>query len=414
MIDLVLDEETIACNVALKVMGVGGGGCNAVNSMALGMGLENVQFVVANTDVQALAQSCVASKVQLGKKLTKGLGAGANPEVGRKAAEEDVQAIHQCLASTDLLFLTAGLGGGTGSGALPVIAQAAKELGILTIAIVTKPFAFEGARRQKYADAALKELQDIVDTLIVVPNQKLVEIADPNISMLSAFALSNDILKHAIKGISDIITKAGHINVDFADVRAIMKDTGYAIMGTAIASGPDRARQAALQAISSPLLENASVKGAKGILINITGNEKLELQEINKAATLIYEMVSPDANIILGSVIDNSLGDDLSVTVIATGLCAEMTKQVSQEKVIAAQVQLSQAATVTISENVIDNLIETIRAAEEERQAEEQHHEETEERIAASQVTDESFGDDDLDTPTFMRRKDRKHDHTHP
>lgn len=407
MIDLILDEETIACNVALKVMGVGGGGCNAVCSMTLGTDFENVQFIVANTDLQALNQSAVSNKIQLGRQLTKGLGAGANPDVGRRAAEEDLDAISQCLVGTDLLFLTAGLGGGTGSGALPVIAKTAKDLGILTIAIVTKPFAFEGAKRKKHAAEALETLQSIVDTLIVVPNQKLVEIADPNISMLNAFALSNDILKHAIKGISDIITRAGHINVDFADVRAIMKDTGFAIMGTGIASGPDRASQAALQAISSPLLENASINGAKGILINITGSEKLELQEINKASTLIYEMVSQDANIILGSVIDNTMGDEISVTVIATGLCTEATQSVSSEKrqeAVAQATSMYEQKEERTSEDMINHLL-----TEADSSGQKDEHDEMDERILASTMTDQAFDEngDDLDTPTFMRKKDK-------
>lgn len=321
MIELSFEESEKhqVAGACLKVIGVGGAGGNAVNSMIEGQDLENVEFIVANTDAQALNASLATHKVKLGAKVTKGLGAGSNPDIGRRAAEEDLDKIIDHLDNTDILFLTAGLGGGTGSGALPVIAAAARELGILTVAIVTKPFAFEGKRRLKHAEDAAKVLQEAVDTLIIVPNQKLLDLVDPKISMLNAFALSNNILKQAIKGISDIITKTGHINVDFADVKAIMKDMGMAIMGTGIARGNDRARQAAINAISSPLLENVSIKGAKGVLINITGNHELGLQEINEAASMVYEMVSQDANIILGSVIDESMNEDIMVTVIATG-----------------------------------------------------------------------------------------------
>ncbi len=336
MIEFLRDEEAInGCGVNLKVIGVGGAGGNAVNSMIAQGDLTGIQFIVANTDAQALNNSPAPHKIQLGKKITKGLGAGSNPDIGRRAAEEDLDILKELLTHTDILFLTAGLGGGTGSGALPVIASIAKELGILTVAIVTKPFLFEGKRRQKHAEEAFKTIKGSVDTLIVVPNQRLLEMADPKISMLNAFALSNDILKQAIKGISDIITKAGHINVDFADVKTIMKDTGMAIMGTGKASGPDRARQAAIRAISSPLIENASIKGAKGVLINITANDDLELQEINEAASMVYEMVSPDANIILGSVIDKAMGSEINVTVIATGL--ELSTAV--EHIVHQQVQ---------------------------------------------------------------------------
>ncbi|NDD55260.1 cell division protein FtsZ, partial [bacterium] len=327
MIEITLEEELLnTAGVSLKVIGVGGAGSNAVNSMIASGDMETVTFIVANTDAQALNQSPARYKIQLGKKITKGLGAGANPEVGKRAAEEDIDAVKELLEGTDILFLTGGLGGGTGTGALPVIAKTAKEMGILTVGVVTKPFSFEGKRRAKYAEEAFNSIKDILDTLIVVPNQKLLEISDPKISMLNAFALSNDILKQGIKGISDIITRAGHINVDFADVRTIMKDTGMAIMGTGRASGPERAKQAALRAISSPLLENASIKGAKGVLINITGNEDLELQEINEAASMVYDMVSPEANIIMGSVIDKTLGNEICVTIIATGLDALLSK----------------------------------------------------------------------------------------
>jgi cell division protein FtsZ len=401
MIEFAVEEEITPSTggISLKVIGIGGAGGNAVNSMISACDLTNVQFIAANTDAQALNNSSAQNKIQLGKKITKGLGAGSNPEVGRQAAEEDLNAILDYLVNTDILFLTAGLGGGTGSGALPVIARAAKELGILTIAVVTKPFLFEGKRRQKHAEDALQNLDGAVDTLLVVPNQRLIEISDPNISMLNAFALANDILKQAIKGISDIITKAGHINVDLADVRTIMTNTGIAIMGTGRATGIERARQAAVRAISSPLIENASINGAKGVLVNITGANNLELQEINQAASMIYEMVSPEANIILGSVIDDSMGDEISITVIATGLdrtCAS-TKTISVMPAAASLPMPTPEPTVQPEVNVqvvmpaassVDPIVDTPQAVE-----------------IQSLTPDESFDMDSFDTPTFMRKK---------
>lgn len=336
MIELCVDEEKIAkCGATLRVIGIGGAGSNAVNSMITGPENPSVEYMVANTDAQALQLSPALCKIQLGTKITKGLGAGSNPDLGRRAAEEDLDTVVEHVMNSDILFLTAGLGGGTGTGALPVIASAAKELGVLTVAVVTKPFLFEGKRRMKYAEEGIKQLKDIVDTLIVVPNQRLLEVADAKISMLDAFTLSDSVLQQAIRGISDIITKPGHINVDFADVRTIMKDMGMAIMGTGRAKGPERARQATLAAIKSPLLENVSIAGAKGVLLNISGNVDLGLYEINEAATIIHDMVSEEANIILGSVIDSSLGDEIIVTVIATGF---EEQAVVQEKVFAKPV----------------------------------------------------------------------------
>lgn len=321
------EQQAKTTGACLKVIGVGGGGGNAVNSMAESPEMDMVEFVIANTDAQALDTSCVKNKIQLGEKITKGLGAGSNPDVGRRSAEEDLEGVCSYIKGADILYLTAGMGGGTGSGALPVIANAAREMGILTVAIVTKPFVFEGKRRMRHAEEAIKHLKQSVDTLLVVPNQKLLESVDPKISMLDAFALSNDVLKQAIKGISDIIIKPGHINVDFADVRSIMKDMGLALMGMGRTSGEDRAREAALKAINSPLLEDVSIEGARGVLINITGNTDLGLHEINEAAEVVYDLVSEDANIILGSVIDADMGDDIMVTVIATGFDHGMEKE---------------------------------------------------------------------------------------
>lgn len=312
-------KTTAITGACIKVIGVGGGGGNAVNSMATSADMSMVSFMIANTDAQALSLSAVQDRIQLGDKVTKGLGAGSNPDVGRRAAEEDIDRVCQLIAGADILFLTAGMGGGTGSGALPVIAHAAREMGILTVAVVTKPFVFEGRRRMKHAEEAIKSLKQSVDTLLIVPNQRLLETVDPRISMLDAFALSNDILKQAIKGISDIIIKPGHINVDFADVRAIMKGMGMALMGVGRMAGENRAREAAIKAISSPLLEDVSIEGARGVLMNITGNTNLGLHEIHDAAQVVYDLVSEDANIILGSVIDPEMGDEIMVTVIATG-----------------------------------------------------------------------------------------------
>jgi len=425
-IELIMDDESLnAAGVKLKVVGVGGAGGNAVNSMIAADDLQDVQFIVANTDAQALSQSPANFKVQLGKKITKGLGAGANPDIGRRAAEEDLDAMLDILENTDILFLTGGLGGGTASGALPVIAYAAKELGILTVAVVTKPFTFEGKRRATHADGAFKVLKENVDTLIVVPNQKLLETADPKISMLNAFALSNDVLKQAIKGIADIITKAGHINVDFADVRTIMKDTGMAIMGIGKASGNDRARQAAQRAISSPLLENTSIHGAKGVLINITGNEDLELQEINEAASMIYDLVSPDANIILGSVIDQSMSNEICVTVIATGLeeSAAKTEPVLSSPTTrvytTASTQPIQAAPQVMVQPMAIKIVETTTLAEEakgevaDQPAPVVHQASSMApsaplKAAENAVAEETFDMNDLDTPTFLRKKSAK------
>lgn len=410
MIELALEEDILSTvGVNLKVIGVGGAGGNAVNSMVLSGDMPGIQFIVANTDAQALNASPAHHKIQLGKKITKGLGAGSNPDVGRRAAEEDIESIKELLIDTDILFLTAGLGGGTGTGALPVIAQAAKELGVLTVAIVTKPFTFEGKRRAKHAEEALKAVKNAVDTMITVPNQKLLEFADPKISMLNAFALSNDILKHAIKGISDIITKAGHINVDFADVRTIMKDTGYAIMGTGKASGPDRARQAALKAISSPLLENASIHGARGVLINITGNSDLELMEINEAASLVYDMVSPDANIIMGSVIDTTMGNEISVTIIATGLSDITLSQSATDTASTIKIKevVIPSQSVMMPEPIVEKTVHVEEIVElAPLELAEQHHAPV--RVQEQEVQAAQFDMNDFDTPTFLRKKSQQ------
>jgi len=304
-------------NAKIKVIGVGGGGGNAVNRM-INAKVEGVEFLVANTDLQALQMSQASVKIQLGVKLTSGLGAGANPDVGRKAALEDAHQIIEALEGADMVFVTAGLGGGTGTGAAPIIASLASEMGALTVAVVTKPFAFEGKRRKAQADQGLDELIESVDTTIVIPNEKLLAVAQ-NAGFFESFRVADDILRQAVQGISDIITIPGIINRDFADVKTIMQGMGYAVMGTATGRGERRALEAAQAAIASPLLEAGAIDGARGILINITGSSTLKLAEVNEASTIIQNAAHEDANIIFGAVLDEKMKDDVKITVIATG-----------------------------------------------------------------------------------------------
>jgi cell division protein FtsZ len=302
----------------IKVIGVGGGGTNAVNRMIKAK-VEGVNFIAANTDLQALKLSQAPLKIQLGAKLTKGLGAGANPEVGRKAALEDTEKILEALDDSDMVFITAGLGGGTGSGAAPVVANLASELGALTVAVVTKPFSFEGKRRMIQAEQALEELVGCVDTVIVIPNERLLDCVEHGTSFFEAFRIADDILRQAVQGISDIITVPGIINRDFADVKTIMHGQGYAVMGTAVASGAKRATEAANRAINSPLLEDNCIEGAQGILINVTGSSSLSLQEVHEASTVIQKAAHENANIIFGAVLDDAMKESVKITVIAAG-----------------------------------------------------------------------------------------------
>jgi cell division protein FtsZ len=301
----------------IKVIGVGGGGNNAVNRM-IDSGMEHIEFIVANTDLQALRMSRAATKIQLGVKLTNGLGAGANPEIGRKGALEDSDKIIEALEGADMVFVTAGLGGGTGTGAAPIIASLASEMGALTVAVVTKPFAFEGKRRMQQAERGIAELMESVDTTIVIPNEKLLAVAE-NAGFFESFRIADDILRQGVQGISDIITIPGIINRDFADVKAIMAGMGYAVMGTATASGEHRTVEAAQRAIASPLLEAGAIDGARGILINITGSNSLKLAEVQQACTIIQGAAHEDANIIFGAVLDEKMKDAVKITVIATG-----------------------------------------------------------------------------------------------
>ena len=310
-------NEEARNDARIKVIGVGGGGNNAVNRM-IDSGMEHIEFIVANTDLQALRMSRAATKIQLGVKLTNGLGAGANPEIGRKAALEDSDKIIEVLEGADMIFVTAGLGGGTGTGAAPIIASLASEMGALTVAVVTKPFAIEGKRRMQQAERGISELMESVDTTIVIPNEKLLAVAE-NAGFFESFRIADDILRQGVQGISDIITIPGIINRDFADVKAIMAGMGYAVMGTATAAGEHRTVEAAQRAIASPLLEAGAIDGARGILINITGSNSLKLAEVQQACTIIQGAAHEDANIIFGAVLDEKMKDAVKITVIATG-----------------------------------------------------------------------------------------------
>lgn len=327
MLDFDTNMEELA---TIKVIGVGGGGNNAVNRM-IEHGVEGVEFIAVNTDSQALNLSMAESKIQIGGKLTRGLGAGANPEVGKKAAEESKEQLEEVLKGADMVFVTAGMGGGTGTGAAPVIAQVAKDLGALTVGVVTRPFSFEGRRRSTQAISGIDTLKGSVDTLIVIPNDRLLEIVDKNTPMLEAFREADNVLRQGVQGISDLIAKPGLINVDFADVKTIMYDKGSALMGIGIATGETRATEAAKKAISSPLLET-SIDGAHGILMNITGGTNLSLYEVQEAADLVTSAADQEVNVIFGSVINENLNDEIVVTVIATGFDENAQKPDTRQK----------------------------------------------------------------------------------
>lgn len=431
MFDLELECER-KLGASIKVIGVGGAGNNTVNSIIDSGCKHGIECIAINTDSQALEQSRATHKIQIGMKSTKGLGTGTDPELGRRSAEEDLDKIVHAVGSADIVFLAGGMGKGTGSGALPVIAHTLKELGILTIAVVTKPFTFEGKRRAQVAHAAIDTLQKEVDALIIIPNQKLLDIVGNSVPMTEAFSMINDVLSQSITGISDIITKPGHINVDFADVRAIIKDTGLAIMGTGKASGPERARQAALTAITSPILENMDIEGAKGVVLNITGGKDLGLHEISDAASVIYAKADENANIIIGSVIDESMTDEVSVTVIATGFNslpkpqvpvqaqtqAPVSEQIVQQQSAAQQVVHEQPtpAVTQVQEQkpqapVVDASMARHRAAELEKEAfeaeflKEFKHELATKEQSKADVHEMNVNPLDLDVPAYLRRK---------
>jgi len=382
----------------IKVIGVGGGGGNAVNRM-IDAGVEGIEFIVANTDLQALRLSRAPVKIQLGVKLTNGLGAGANPEVGRKAALEDSDKIIEALEGADMVFVTTGLGGGTGTGAAPIIASLASEMGALTVGVVTKPFGFEGRRRMSQAANGLAELIDSVDTTIVIPNEKLLAVAD-NAGFFESFKVADDILRQAVQGISDIITIPGIINRDFADVKAIMAGMGYAVMGTATAHGDHRATQAAQRAIASPLLEAGAIDGARGILINITGSGSLKLSEVNEASTIIQSAAHEDANIIFGAVLDEKMKDAVKITVIATGFKTDAPQRrergISSASSAISRQRVSSGFSVPDAPPIIMKSEEQgAHAGLGQRSVE----------VTRTVPPPPSFEHDDLDVPTFIRKR---------
>lgn len=321
-------QEDMLSPVRIKVIGIGGAGCNAINTM-ITSGLARVDFIASNTDLQALDRSLAPYKIQLGPERTRGLGAGAKPEIGRDAALESKEHIRECLEGADMVFVTAGMGGGTGTGAAPIVASIAREMGILTVGVVTKPFQYEGQRRNKHAEEGIRDMRRHVDTLLIIPNQRLLGIVDKSTPLLEAFKVADDVLRQAIQGIADVITTTGHVNVDFADVRTVMSHTGRAVMGMGVSRGPNRAIEAAQKAMCSPLLEEGSVEGARGVLLNITGGASLSLHEVEEAASIIQQTADSEANIIVGQVINPDMGEDLIITVIATGFEREEDQPVA-------------------------------------------------------------------------------------
>ena len=383
-----LVDNAPSSSAVIKVIGVGGGGGNAVNHM-VESNIEGVEFICANTDAQALKRVAAKTVLQLGSEITKGLGAGANPEVGRQAAMEDRERIVELLQGADMVFITAGMGGGTGTGGAPVVAQVAKELGILTVAVVTRPFPFGGPRRQKAAEQGMKELSEHVDSLITIPNEKLLSVLGKSASLLSAFSAANDVLLGAVQGIAELITSPGIINVDFADVRTVMSEMGMAMMGTGDAIGENRAREAAEKAIRSPLLEDIDLHGARGILVNITAGPDLSIGEFNDVGATVQEFASPDATIVVGTSIDMDMTDELRVTVVAAGLDGRVEKPAARETAPAkrtvekpADYRSLQTPTVT-------------RQAKEEQEA----------AAKKSEPRKSRDMDDYLDIPAFLRRQ---------
>jgi cell division protein FtsZ len=381
----------------IKVIGVGGGGGNAVNTMIAGK-LNGVDFIVANTDAQAIEANRATVKLQLGEQVTKGLGAGANPDVGRRAAMEDEAKLREYLTGADMIFITAGMGGGTGTGGAPVIAKIAREVGALTVGVVTKPFLFEGKKRMRQADDGIMDLKANVDTLIVIPNQRLLSIAARTTTMLEAFHKADDILLQAVRGISDLIITPGLINLDFADVRTVMAEMGLALMGAATAQGENRAVEAAQKAVSSPLLEDVSIHGARGLLISITGGPDLGLHEVNEAAMMIQEEAHEDANIIFGAVIDERMKDEIRVTVIATGF----GERDEQRKPSLASFNTSNAIPKNKKIVHLGTIVDDLDAPTWQRNKRDEEPAPERERSTAMQFQDD---DDKFDVPTFLRRQ---------
>ena len=382
-------EDTAAQSANIKVIGVGGGGGNALNNM-INQNLRGVDFIVANTDAQAIERNHAGTKLQLGAEVTRGLGAGANPQVGREAAEAEKENLREFLQDTDMVFITAGMGGGTGTGAAPVIAEAARDMGVLTVAVVTKPFGFEGKRRMRQAEAGIAELRKYVDTLITIPNQKLIGAVGKNTTMLEAFRKADDVLLQAVRGIAELITHTGYMNVDFADVKAVMSETrGVAMMGSGFAAGENRAIEAAERAISSPLLEDIDIHGAQGILVNVTGNEDMTLAEYDEAVSIIHNMADEDANIICGMVYDQDADDSIRVTVVATGLSGEasLTAIAGDKEPVAAMPRMP----------VIQPVVASASMPSQPTAGRQQ--------MQAQPFEQPGFNDDEYAVPTFLRRQ---------
>lgn len=407
-------ERAASPTIKIAVLGVGGAGGNTVNAL-LTSDLQGIDCIAVNTDAQALKNSC-ANTLQIGTKLTKGLGAGANPEIGKRAAEEDLPEIVEAIKGCDIVFLTGGLGGGTGSGALPVIARSLKDRDVLSVAVVTKPFAFEGKRRMQIAHEAEVLLRREVDTLVTIPNQKLLNCLDNEVSLVDAFAVVHEIMYQFVKSIADIIVKPGHINVDFADIKTIMKGMGQAVMGTGRAKGVDRAQNAARAAIESPLLDSVTIQGARSVLLNVAGSSNLGLGEISQAVSLITKEAHEEANIILGSVIDESMGDEVSVTVIATGFIpgAELHKQPTVGQPVVVQPAIEQpkqvtpapievtAEPITFVEKAVVVDDEPVISRSAQKKIEPAHEE------PAVQVATDTSMQDDLEIPAFLRKLTRE------
>jgi cell division protein FtsZ len=376
--------DTYTENAVIKVIGVGGGGGNALEHMVINQ-IEGVDFISANTDAQALRKSSATTQLQLGTDITKGLGAGANPDVGRQAALEDRERIMDVIDGADMVFITAGMGGGTGTGAAPVVAQVAKEMGILTVAVVTKPFPFEGGKRMKVAKAGIEELGQHVDSLITIPNEKLLKVLGKDMSLLNAFKAANDVLLGAVQGIAELITREGMINVDFADVRTVMSEMGMAMMGTGHAKGENRAREAAKLAVSSPLLEDVDLAGARGVLVNITAGLDMSIGEFEEVGNTIKEFASDDATVVVGTVIDPDMTDELRVTVVATGLGGDRVAVAKAPEVEAPQIEIvKKPVEIDYDEPTV------IRQGKESQQ---------------KQVANGDVNMDYLDIPAFLRRQ---------
>ena len=394
-----LEFDTNVDQLALiKVIGVGGGGNNAVNRM-IEHGVDGVEFIAVNTDAQALNLSTAEVKLQIGTKLTRGLGAGANPEVGKKAADESKEQIEEALRGADMVFVTAGMGGGTGTGAAPVIAQVAKDLGALTVGVVTRPFTFEGRKRQSQAIGGITAMKESVDTLIVIPNDKLLEIVDKNTPMLEAFREADNVLRQGVQGISDLIAVPGLINLDFADVKTIMSNKGSALMGIGVSTGENRASEAAKKAISSPLLET-SIDGAKGVLMNITGGSNLSLFEVQEAADIVASASDEDVNMIFGSVINDNLKDEIVVTVIATGF--------TEEQLIAARPSRGAGFGASNAGRATQTREQTIERPREQRRDEREQFQQPEPESEPTRQQQSPQSDDGLDIPTFLRNRQRR------